>query len=379
MISIFRFGRFLGAVIAVYLAVGTVPAASEVRLGTIKLPPGFHIALYAEKVPNARQMALGANGVLFTGSRDAGAGQVYAIVDTNKDGKADEVHVIIKGLKQPSGVAFHEGALYVADIGRIVKFENIESTYKDTPQPIVVTEEYPMDTWHGWKFIAFGPDGKLYVPVGAPCNICEPKSEIYATITRINPDGSGREIFAKGVRNTVGFDWHPVTKELWFTDNGRDSLGPDLPPDELNRAPGPGLHFGFPHWFGKSVPDPKFGEGHKADEFTPPAQDLDPHVAAIGMRFYTGKMFPESYRNRIFIAEHGSWDRKPPASPSGYRITTVTLDKDGNATAYEPFATGWMQTGKAWGRPADVLVMPDGALLVSDDAANCVYRITYSG
>lgn len=353
-------------------------AAAEIRLGTIRLPDGFRIETYAENVFNARQMALGANGTLFIGSRDKGAGQVYAAVDANKDGKADEVHVIAKGLAQPSGVAFREGSLYVGAVNRVLRFDNIESTYMNTPEPVVVTEAFPSDPTHGWKFIAFGPDGKLYVPVGAPANIGDPPADMHACITRMNADGTDIEIFATGVRNTVGFDWHPATKELWFTDNGRDLLGPDLPPDELNRAPKAGMHFGYPHWFGANVPDPKYGEGHTAGEFTPPAQDLAPHAAALGMRFYTGGMFPEKYRNQIFIAEHGSFERKPPVEPTGYCISCVTLDVNGKVESYETFARGWMQSGTAWGRPADVLVMPDGALLVSDDTANCIYRITFA-
>lgn len=353
-------------------------ATAEIRLDTIKLPPGFSIAVYASNVPNARQMALGPNGTVFVGSRDRGNGQVYALVDKEKDGTAEEVVVLAKGLLQPSGVATFQGDLYVAEVNRIIKFPQIEDTFRASPTPEVVNDDYPDDLWHGWKFIAFGPDGMLYVPVGAPCNVCEPKAEIYATITRIKPNGRGREIFAYGVRNTVGFDWHPVTKELWFTDNGRDLMGDDTPPDELNCAPKPGMHFGFPYWHGTDVRDPKFGIGRSADEFTAPRRDLGPHVAAIGMRFYTGSMFPEEYRNQIFIAEHGSWNRYPPNLPTGYRVMCVKVDDSGTAISYDVFAEGWLVHDKAWGRPADVLVMPDGALLVSDDEANCVYRIAYA-
>lgn len=332
--------------------------------------------VYAAGVANARQMALGPNGTLFVGSRDKGGGQVYAIPDADKDNKGDEVVVIAKGLTQPSGVAFRDGALYVAEIYRIIKFPDIENAFRDKSKlaHIVVNSSYPRDEWHGWKFIAFGPDGMLYVPVGAPCNVCEPKRPIYATITRFNPAGGEVEIFAQGVRNSVGFDWHPVTKELWFTDNGRDLMGDDRPPDELNHAPAPGLHFGFPYIHGRAILDPRFGSGYSAGDFTRPARELDPHVAAIGMRFYTGAMFPESYRNQIFIAEHGSWNR---STPIGYRVTVVTLNGS-DAVSYKPFAEGWLQAGGPWGRPADVLVMPDGALLVSDDYANCIYRITYA-
>jgi glucose/arabinose dehydrogenase len=238
---------------------------------------------------------------------------------------------------------------------------------------VVVNESFPRDRHHGWKFIAFGPDGLLYVPVGAPCNICEREDERYASILRMKPDGTGLEVFARGIRNTVGFDWHPETKELWFTDNGRDMLGDDLPPDELNRAPQKGMHFGYPYCHGGTISDPEFGSKRKCDEFTPPAMNLGPHVAAIGMRFYTGSMFPKEYQNQIFIAEHGSWNR---SKPIGYRITLVRLENN-RAVKYETFAEGWLQGERAWGRPADVLVMPDGALLVSDDEADVIYRISY--
>jgi glucose/arabinose dehydrogenase len=267
-----------------------------------------------------------------------------------------------------------EGALYVAEIGRILRFPDIEARLETPPEPEVVTGAYPEDRSHGWKFIAFGPDGLLYVPVGAPCNVCAPEEPIYASITRIRPEGSAPEIFARGIRNTVGFDWHPETGELWFTDNGRDWLGDDQPPDELNRAPEPGMHFGFPHCHAAGIPDPEHGgPAHPCDRFTPPVQVLGPHVAALGMRFYTGEQFPEEYRNQIFIAEHGSWNR---SEPLGYRVTLVRLEGD-RAVSYETFAEGWLQGGNAWGRPVDVLVMPDGALLVSDDHGGAIYRITY--
>lgn len=347
------------------------------HLDTIKLPAGFSIGVYAENVPNARSMALSPSGILFVGSREDGNGQVYAIVDGNKDHQADEVVVIASGLTQPNGVAFRDGALYVAEISRIIRFDNIESTFRNNPQYTVVNGTFPTDTHHGWKFIAFGPDGKLYVPVGAPCNIClRDDNPIYASITRMDPDGANREIFASGVRNTVGFDWHPDSAELWFTDNGRDWLGDDVPPDELNHAPQPGLHFGFPYWHGLNTPDPQYGSGHTASDFTLPVQELGPHVAALGMRFYTGAMFPAQYQKQIFIAEHGSWNR---STPIGYRVMLVRLNGN-QATSYEVFAEGWLQPdGTAWGRPVDVLVMPDGSMLVSDDRANAIYRITYSG
>ena len=342
----------------------------ELPLGNIKLPPGFRVSIYAE-VPKARSMTLGSQGTVFVGNR--AGDKVYAVADADRDGKADAVYTIASGLDSPNGVAFRDGALYVAEISRILRFDEIEKNLAQPPRPVVVTDAYPTDRSHGWKFIAFGPDGKLYVPVGAPCNICERRDPIYASITRINPDGTGREIFARGVRNTVGFDWHPRTGELWFTDNGRDWMGDDLPADELNHAPRKGMHFGFPYIHQGDVPDPDHGEGRNPAEFAPPVRKLGPHVAALGMRFYTGTMFPEEYRGDIFIAEHGSWNR---SSPIGYRVTRVRLN-GGQAVAYEPFAEGWLQGHRAWGRPVDVLVLPDGSLLVSDDMAGVIYRISY--
>jgi glucose/arabinose dehydrogenase len=346
-------------------------AARGLPLDRIKLPPGFEIAVWAEDVPNARQMALSPGGTLFVGSRDEGA--VYAI--TSRGGRGEKVRVIARALNMPSGVAFRDGALYVGEVHRVIRYDGIEARLDNPPQPAVVSDKFPRDRHHGWKFIAFGPDGKLYVPVGAPCNICEPPGPLYAAITRMPPDGSGLEVFARGIRNSVGFDWHPETGELWFTDNGRDWLGDDRPPDELNRAPRAGLHFGFPYCHGGSIPDPEFGSGHECTEFTPPAMRLGPHVAALGMRFYTGKMFPPEYRNQIFIAEHGSWNR---STPIGYRVSLVRLVGT-RAVKYEVFAEGWLENGRAWGRPADVLVMPDGALLVADDRAGAIYRISYKG
>jgi glucose/arabinose dehydrogenase len=237
----------------------------------------------------------------------------------------------------------------------------------------VVRDDLPTDRAHGWRYLRFGPDGRLYVPIGAPCNVCE--REGYAVITRLDPAGTGREVFARGVRNTVGFDFHPTTGELWFTDNGRDWLGDDLPPDELNHAPRAGLHFGFPHCHGGFLLDPEYGVGHRCEDFVAPVQRLGPHVAALGMRFYTGSLFPAAYRGRIFIAEHGSWNR---SEKIGYRVTTVTLDGN-TAVDYAPFASGWLVDGAVRGRPVDLLVMPDGALLVSDDHAGAVYRIGYEG
>jgi glucose/arabinose dehydrogenase len=342
---------------------------SALPLESVKLPPGFSIELVA-RVENAREMALGAKGTLFVGSMQAG--KVHAV--RFKAGGAPEVLTIASGLRLPVGVAFKDGALYVSAIDRILRFDDIENRLDSPPVPVVVSNKFPSDSHHGWKFIAFGPDGKLYVPVGAPCNICEPDPDRYANIMRMNQDGSGLEVYARGVRNSVGFDWEPANGELWFTDNGRDLLGDDSPPDELNHAPKPGMHFGYPYCHGGTIPDPEYGHRRPCRDFTAPEQNLGPHVASLGMRFYTGKMFPPSYRNQIFIAEHGSWNR---SSKIGYRVTVVRLE-NGKPVAYEPFATGWLQGEKAWGRPVDVLVLPDGSLLVSDDYAGAIYRISYA-
>ncbi|MFC1716373.1 PQQ-dependent sugar dehydrogenase [Candidatus Poribacteria bacterium] len=347
--------------------------AADPPVDRIKLPPGFEIDVYAADVPNARSMTLSPDGTLFVGSRSGG--RVYAVLDKDRDNKADEVITIDQGLNDPNGVAIRDGSLYVAEISRVLRYDNIEANLNNPPAPVVVNDTFPGDEHHGWKFIRFGPDGMLYVPVGAPCNVCERKdNERYASITRMQPDGTGLEVFAHGIRNTVGFDWHPVTGELWFTDNGRDLLGDDVPPDELNHAPDPGMHFGFPFCHGGDVSDPVFGQNRECNEFTPPAMKLGPHVAALGMRFYTGSMFPGEYTNQIFIAEHGSWNR---TIPIGYRVTLVRLENN-KAVSYETFAEGWLQGGSAWGRPVDVLVIPDGALLVSDDRIGAIYRISYN-
>lgn len=355
------------------LALGTAPAGAteNLPLHLISLPPGFTISIYAAEVPNARSMALSPNGTLFVSTRRAGS--VYAIVDRNADQRADAVHTLAEGLNMPNGVAFRDGALYVAEVNRVLRFDDIETRLHNPPPPVVVNDSLPRDSHHGWKFIRFGPDGRLYVPVGAPCNICKRDDDRYAAILRMQPDGSGLEVFAHGIRNTVGFDWHPETRELWFTDNGRDWLGDNLPPDELNHVPRPGMHFGFPYCHGGDIPDPEYGDERSCGEFTPPAMKLGPHVAALGMRFYTGSMFPAPYRQQIFIAEHGSWNR---SEPIGYRLTMVRLE-DNQAVEYTVFAEGWLQPDGVWGRPVDVLVMPDGALLVSDDSAGAIYRISY--
>ncbi|MFP4472530.1 MAG: PQQ-dependent sugar dehydrogenase [Candidatus Omnitrophota bacterium] len=341
-------------------------------IDSLILPPGFQIEVYAGDVPGARSMALSPSGILFVGTRREG--KVYAVLDRDGDYAADEVKTILRGLRMPNGVALRNGDLYVAEISRVWRFEDVEKNLDNLPDPILVNDAFPDNSGHGWKYIAFGPDDKLYVPVGAPCNVCNPQDERYASIMRMNPDGSDLEVFASGVRNTVGFDWHPQTDVLWFTDNGRDWLGDNRPPDELNRAPGQGLHFGFPYCHGRDIPDPEFGDaGHPCDQYVPPARELGPHVAALGMLFYTGDMFPDDYQRQVFIAEHGSWNR---STPIGYRVMLVHLDGE-ETLSYEPFAEGWLQDTGAWGRPVDVLQMADGSILVSDDHRGAVYRISY--
>jgi glucose/arabinose dehydrogenase len=345
-------------------------------LANIKLPPGFQIDVWAE-VPNARSLALSPSGTIFVGSREKGEnGKVYALPDANHDSKPDEVITIASGLTMPNGVALRNGDLYVAEINRVLKFADIEKTMKSKPAFEVVYDKYPKDEHHGWKFIAFGPDGKLYVPVGAPCNICERlDNPVYSTITRLDVDTKQMEIYANGIRNSVGFTWHPQTQEMWFTSNGRDMLGDDIPPDVLCHAPKAGLHFGYPYCHAGEIKDPEFGDKRACSDFAPTAQKLQPHTAALGLRFYSGKMFPQAYQNRIFIAEHGSWNRTVPV---GYRITMVTLN--GNKPAkYEPFATGWLGDDKKTvnGRPVDLLWLADGSMLISDDHKGLIYRVSY--
>lgn len=346
---------------------------AQSNISTISMPSGFKISVYASGVEGARSLTLGDNGVVFVGSRSAG--RIYALVDEKGDGTKIEVVTVASNLDTPNGVAFHNGSLYVAEISRILRYENITANLYQPLPPVLVYDGLPTERHHGWKFIAVGPDKKLYVPVGAPCNICASEDERFASIMRMNLDGSEPEVFAQGVRNTVGFDWHPQSGELYFTDNGRDWLGDNLPPDELNHAPQKGMHFGYPYYYGNNFVDPEFKEQPPITLLTTPAVELGAHVAPLGMRFYTGKMFPNQYHNQIFVAEHGSWNR---TSPVGYQIILVRL-QDGKPVSQEAFAQGWLKSFVPWGRPVDVLVMPDGALLVSDDYANAVYRISYEG
>ncbi|HEY0744868.1 MAG TPA: sorbosone dehydrogenase family protein [Chryseosolibacter sp.] len=346
--------------------------SKSLPLSTIKLPEGFKIDVFAE-VENARSLAISSEGTVFVGNRDKD--KVYAVKDTDGDFKADKKWIVADSLNMPNGVAFKDGDLYVAEMTRILKFPGIESTLNNPGKPQVICEAFPEQDGHGWKYIAFGPDGKLYVPVGAPCNICEPKEDIYASITRMNADGSGREVFAKGVRNTVGFTWHPETSELWFTDNGRDMMGDEIPNCELNLASKQGMHFGYPYCHEGSVKDPDFGNKRPCSDFVAPVEKLGPHVAPLGLKFYTGSMFPESYKNKLIVARHGSWNR---SKKIGQDLVMVNI-KDNKSEGFEVFASGWLNDAeqKVWGRPVDVLTLKDGSMLVSDDYANVIYRISY--
>ena len=361
---------------AVALSAGTASAADDdaLRLDEIELPAGFSIDVFAAEVDNARSLAQSPSGTVFVGTGRRGGGVVHAVLDADGDGKADDRYRIGSDLNWPNGVAFHDGDLYVAEISRVLRFEGIESRLDSPPEPVVVTADLPEETHHGWKFIRFGPDGRLYVPVGAPCNICD-EGDPFATILRLDETGD-YEVVARGVRNTVGFDWRPGTSELWFTDNGRDMMGDDVPPDELNVLTEDGQHFGYPYCHGQDIADPEFGDQRPCDELVPPAIDLGPHVAAVGMRFYQGAAFPERYHGQIFIAEHGSWNR---SNKIGYRVMVVHVDRDGRAAEYEEFATGWLQGEDSWGRPVDVMERADGSLLVSDDMRGVIYRIVYDG
>ncbi len=344
------------------------------HLDDLNLPPGFTISIFADSVANARSLTRGDQGTIFVGSRSGN--HVTALVDVNGDFQADEKYIIGGNLRAPNGVAFHAGALYVAEIHRIIRYDDIENQLANPPDPVVIRNDLPADDHHGWKYLRIGPDEKLYVPQGVPCNVCE-TADPYGTLMRMNLDGSDLEIIARGVRNSVGFDWDPVTGDLWFTDNGRDWISDDLPPDELNHIGAPDLHFGFPYCHGGFLPDMNFGTEDSCKQYQAPAQNLGPHVAPLGMRFYDGDLFSAEYQNQIIIAEHGSWNRSVRI---GYRLALVRLEA-GIPVAYEPFIDGWLddETQEFTGRPVDVLVMPDGSLLVSDDFAGVVYRVNYQG
>src|SRR5712691_1755627 len=344
-------------------------AADKLPIPQLKLPKGFKVEVFVSGVPNARSLRLGDKGTVFVSNRILD--KVYAVVE--KDGKR-EAKVIASGMDRPNGLAFHGGTLYIAEGTKVSKLEKIEDKLDNPGKPVVIYDQFPNHQSHGWKFMALGPDNKLYINVGAPCNICMPP-ETNGQIRRINLDGSGSETYVRGVRNSVGFDFHPVTKELYFTDNGRDWLSEELPNDELNRVTRTGQHFGFPYCHQGDVPDNELGWGRSCSEFEPPVAKLGPHAAALGMRFYTGTMFPAQYRGAIFIARHGSWNKTVKI---GGDIYVVYLNRDGSVRAQESFMTGFLQDNNYVGRPVDLQMMRDGSLLVSDDYAGAVYRISYA-
>lgn len=351
---------------------GTLP------LEKLALPDGFKIEIYASDVKNARQMALGETGVLYVGSR--GAGKVHAVVDTDKDGIGDNVILIAEDLVLPSGLTYKDGDLYVSEVSQILKFKDIDAHYANSPKPEVVIDGLPSENHHGWKNIDFGPDGWLYVPVGAPCNICQTNGDDkwdtpeFASILRFDLATKEKQWVAKGVRNTVGFDWHPETKEMWFSDNGRDRMGDDLPPCEINRVTKLGQHYGYPYFHAGDIADPEFSKGKDKQDYIYPAYNLAAHVAPLGIHFYQGQQFPTSFKNKLFVAEHGSWNR---SKKSGYKVMMATLENN-KIVDYQPFIAGFLnEDDTAWGRPVAFVTLPDGSLLVSDDFANAIYKVTY--
>ena len=364
--------RIILTVVLIFCSSANASAPAELadQLKTITLPAGFEIALYAEGVDGSRQLAMGEKGTIFAGS--IRAGKVHAIVDSDGDNKADHIYLIDENLELPSGVEFRSGALYVAALDRILRYDNIESQLENPPKPIVIADGFPDKTHHGWKYLRFGPDKQLYIPIGAPCNICDEPG--FAQIRRLSTDNNTESVFAEGLRNTVGLAFHPETDELWATDNGRDMMGDDIPADELNHIPKAGMHFGYPWCHQGDLLDPEFGADKSCNDYSPPTQKLGAHVAALGLTFYSGDMFPKEYRNQLFIAQHGSWNR---TEKSGYSIILVRFDNNGVVAGTETFASGWLRGDEAWGRPNDVLLMPDGSLLISDDRAGAIYRISY--
>jgi glucose/arabinose dehydrogenase len=343
-------------------------SVDKLPVDKLKLPKGFNIEVYASGIPDARSIRIGDKGTVFIGNRVQD--KVYAIVE--KDGKRT-VKVIASGLYRPNGLAFHNGTLYIAELSKISKIDKIEDNLDNPPKPTVIYDNLPKDEAHGWKFMALGPDNKLYFEVGQPCNNCIP-SDAHGQIRRINLDGTGMEVVARGVRHSVGFDFHPVSKELYFTDNSRDWLSEDLPNDELNRVTKIGQHYGSPYCYQGNLPDTEFGWGRSCSEFVPPVALMGPHAASLGMRFYNGTMFPAEFRGQILVARHGSWNR---SNKFGGDIALVKLNKDGSVKSVEPFITGFLVDNKYIGRPVDVQPMKDGSLLISDDYDGAVYRVTY--
>ena len=367
-------GRPAGDATAKMAPVPAFPVATpadQLPIKKIKLPPGFHVEVYQAGVLDARGMREGDHGTVFVSSLFV-AGKIYAI--TNKGGKR-ELKTIAEKLFLPNGIEFYKGSLYVATPKDITRYDNIEANLDNPPKPVMVYDKLPGQVPHGWKFIKIGPDGKLYVPIGAPCNICEPDRDTYTRIIRMNLDGSNVETVVKGMRNTVGFDWDPRTKQLWFGDNQRDWLAEDMPLDEVNHVTKVGQDFGYPYCHSGIMADPQYGWGHDCKNYVKPALLIGPHAAPLGMRFYTGKMFPAKYRNAIFLTRHGPWNKTQKYAAD---VVAIFVDAKGHARM-EPFLTGLVENNQYLGRPADVMVMKDGSMLVSDDHNGAIYRITYKG
>ncbi len=351
------------------LAFACVPVMAKDILDKLTVAEGFHVSLFADDVENARQLAVSDNGIVYAGSIKAG--NVYALIDHNGDGVADEKIVIASGLKMPSGVAIKDSDLYVTEVERIIRFKDIDNHLK-APQFEVVFDQFPSDTHHGWKVLAVSPTGELIVPVGVPCNICA-ENEHYGRIFSLNLVTKKLTTIAQGVRNSVGFDFEPSSQTLWFSDNGRDMMGDDIPPCEINKVSYLGEHFGFPYVHAGTIVDPEFGLGKLPSNYTAPALALGAHVAPLGIHFYRGQQYPKQYREQLFVAEHGSWNRSKKA---GYQVAVATIEQ-GKIIKYTPFLTGFMHNEETFGRPAAFAELADGSLLVSDDYAGAIYRITY--
>lgn len=371
--------KVIKSLLIISLFWGVMSFAQEpiVQLATLRLPAGFTVETYVDTVHGARSMAIGENGTLFVGTRFPDTLMVYAFVDADGDNFAETRYFVDEQLHVPNGVAFFAGDLYVAEANRILRYDDIESRLDNPPEPVVIYDALPDEPAHNWRYLAIGPDERLYVSVGAPCNVCEYDEARFGLILSMNLDGSDTRIEAQGVRNSVGFDWHPQTGELWFTDNGRDWISDDLPPDELNRVTDENQNFGFPYCHGGYLEDLDFPRENACDGMVAPVHAFQAHVAPLGMRFYTGEMFPEEYQNQLFVAQHGSRNRTDAV---GYQVSLIRLDTDGQVLGEDAFLTGFLQgqrSYEAWGRPVDILQMPDGALLISDDSADMIYRISY--
>lgn len=369
----YRYSRLSSILTLAFMPLSPVSQATDLPLEQLQLPADYQIEV-AARVDNARQLALAGKShgqrILFVGSRRAG--KVVALKDSNRDGRYDQQYLIARGLDLPSGVTVRGQDLYVAALDKIWRYPNIVSRLENPPKPELVTDNLPDDTHHGWKYLRFGPDGWLYLNIGAPCNICLSRDPRFASIIRLNPQTGEQQIVAAGVRNSVGFTWHPRDTSLWFTDNGRDHMGDDIPDDELNRLSQPGEHFGYPFIHANGIKDPRYGRQAQGP-YTAPMLGLGAHVAPLGLSFYTGNQFPDATHNTLFIAEHGSWNRSLKV---GYKVTRVDT-RDGKVVGHQTFISGWLRGQRHWGRPVDVITDHDGSLLISDDYAGAIYRVRY--